>query len=106
MSKSYRDQADVKKVVRQRAAEKKPTKTVELLDNNKFAQIHQKFFSRPAIKCTLCGYPMDYNGYVPNEWERRWSTHEPCRNKAHSMLDRATGITRERRMMERRNKRR
>lgn len=107
--RSYRDQAytnqqnNVKQVAKRRVAEKS-TKTVELLDNNKFAQTQQKFFSRPAIRCTLCGYPMDYNGYKPDEWEKKWSTHKSCRDKAHSMLDRATGITRERRMMQRRNK--
>lgn len=58
---------------------------------------HRKFFSKPAKTCTLCGYPMDYNGHKLTEWEEKWSTHEPCRDKAHGMLDRETGIARERR---------
>lgn len=67
-----------------------------LADTTKQDENHKKFFAKPALTCGLCGYPMDYNGHVPTAWEQKWSVHEPCKEKAHSMLDRNTGITRER----------
>ncbi len=50
----------------------------------------------PAKFCVLCGYPLDYNNHVPTEPEQKWSVHEPCQKKAWAMLDRETGVTRER----------
>jgi hypothetical protein len=58
---------------------------------------HRRLFSRPALTCELCGYPMNYNGHKLTPWEQKWSTHEVCRDKALQMLDRQSGITRERR---------
>jgi len=66
-------------------------------DTTRQDENHRKFFAKPAVTCGLCGYPMDYNGHKLTEWEAKWSIHEPCREKAHKMLDRDTGITRERR---------
>jgi hypothetical protein len=67
-------------------------------------QNHLKLFNQPAKTCSLCGYPMDWQGHKPTEWEQKWSTHEVCRDKAHQLLDRHAGITRERRMFARRRK--
>lgn len=57
---------------------------------------HRKLFSKPAKTCVLCGYPMDYQGHKATEWEIKWSTHAPCHEKALKMLDRESGIARER----------
>ena len=57
---------------------------------------HKAFFAQPAIICGMCGYPMDYEGHVLTDWEKKWSIHEPCKIKVGNMLDRETGIARER----------
>lgn len=59
-------------------------------------RIHDETFSRPALFCNLCGYPMDYNGHKLTEWETKWSTHEICKKKVSDRLDRESGILRDR----------
>ncbi|WP_422661691.1 hypothetical protein ACK8P5_26580 (plasmid) [Paenibacillus sp. EC2-1] len=59
-------------------------------------RIHEKVFSRPALFCNLCGYPMDYQGHKMTEWEEKWSTHEVCKKKMNNFLDRESGILRDR----------
>lgn len=67
---------------------------------------YEKMRNKPANYCVLCGYPMNYNGHQPTEWELIWSTHEPCREAAFRMLDRESGVARERRQFGDRNRHR
>lgn len=64
-------------------------------------QVHDHFFSLPAKNCELCGYPMDYNNHILSEREFKWSVHDVCKKKMDTMLDRETGIHRERKALER-----
>lgn len=77
---------------------------------DEYIAAQRRFFeemkAKPANYCTLCGYPMDYNGHKPTEWELTWSTHEPCRDSALRMLDRESGIARERRQFANRDRHR
>ena len=60
------------------------------------SRLTQRLINQPAITCELCGYPMDYKGHKVTKWETKWSIHEVCKRKAESMLDRDSGIARER----------
>lgn len=62
--------------------------------------VHDHLHSKPAEMCELCGFPMDYNGHQLSAWEDRWSIHEVCRDKMGGMLDRETGIARERKALQ------
>ena len=98
-NKSYRSAADIRKMAdRSKPVVDRLEYTSEEDVHKAHKEIHEKMFSKPAETCELCGYPMDYNGHQPTEWETKWSTHSVCRDKLHSRLDRETGITRERRM--------
>ena len=61
------------------------------------SRITKSLISQPARTCELCGYPMDYKGHKLSKMEAKWSIHDVCRAKAEKMLDRDSGITRERR---------
>jgi hypothetical protein len=101
MSKSYRNQADIQQMAQQRQQIVKTEYTDynEYMDAQKY--IHDTLQSKPAVTCELCGYPMDYNGHILSEKEQKWSIHEVCRKKMENMLDRETGIARERKAAER-----
>ncbi len=60
-------------------------------------RITKDLISKPAVTCELCGYPMDYKGHKLSKREEKWSIHDVCRDKAERMLDRDSGIARERR---------
>lgn len=66
------------------------------------SRITKHLTSQPARTCEMCGYPMDYNGHQLSEREQKWSVHDVCQAKVESMLDRQTGIARERLEIERR----
>lgn len=56
-----------------------------------------KHFTRPANICELCGqymYVSPENGreHTMDEWERKWSVHRYCADKAADQLDRASNI--------------
>ncbi len=97
MSHKYSKGSDI----RQMANRKPVIKQLEYTSESDYLmaqkKLHDYVFSQPAKNCTLCGYPMDYQGHQPCEWEKKWSTHQICKDKMHKMLDRETGITRERR---------
>lgn len=61
------------------------------------SRITKELISKPAVTCELCGYPMDYKGHKLSKMEAKWSIHDVCRDKAERLLDRDSGITRERR---------
>jgi hypothetical protein len=49
-------------------------------------------FSRPAYTCALCGKSMAQDpesgkAYQMDKWERQWSVHRGCSNKAFQKLD-------------------
>jgi hypothetical protein len=100
--KSYRGQADIQQMANERKQVVKTeyTNYNEYMDAQKYA--HEVLQSQPAVTCELCGYPMDYNGHVLSERESKWSIHDVCRKKMEGMLDRETGIARERKAAERR----
>ena len=60
-------------------------------------RLTKRLTSQPAKTCELCGYPMDYKGHRLSEKEKKWSIHDVCKTKMEGMLDRNTGIARERR---------
>lgn len=91
MSKSYRSLANLSTV------SNAVQENVKRHPQQKYDEQHAKLFSKPALTCELCGFPMNHKGHVLTEWEEKWSTHEVCRDKAHAMLDRQSGIARERR---------
>lgn len=96
--KSYRGQADIQQMGgRQPLVKSEYTNYDEYLSAQD--QVHRELLSKPAKTCELCGYPMDYNNHVPSEWERKWSIHSVCKRKLDGMLDRETGISRERKAM-------
>lgn len=64
--------------------------------------IHDHMFQQEAAVCQLCGYPMNYNGHKLSEREEKWSVHDVCNKKMEGMLDRKTGIARERQAIEKR----
>lgn len=66
-------------------------------------QVHEHLHSKPAISCELCGYPLTYNGHKPTEREQKWSIHDVCQEKMSRMLDRETGIARERKALANQN---
>ncbi len=82
--------ADIQKRLAQSKQPQQQKRRVE------YDEKHKKLFSRPPLTCELCGYPMDYNGYKPDKWEIKWSTHNTCKEKAFKLLDRQSGIARER----------
>lgn len=103
MSKSYRNRADIQNMGQAQQHSKHRIAKTEYRDYNEYMDaqkyVHEELHNKPAISCELCGYPMDYNGHVPTEWEAKWSIHEVCKKKMDNMLDRETGITRERKAM-------
>jgi hypothetical protein len=101
-SKSYKSLADIQNMNTER---KQLVKTEyrsydEYMDAQSY--VHKQLHTKPAEQCELCGYAMDYNGHVLSEWETKWSIHEVCKKKMDNMLDRETGIARERKAMENR----
>lgn len=101
-SKSYRNHADIRSMggERKQLVKTEYTNYEEYMEAQKY--IHEQYQSQPADVCTLCGYPMDYNGHVLTEYERKWSTHDVCKKKMEGLLDRETGIARERKAAEKR----
>lgn len=99
-NKSYRSLADIKNM-----AERAPLVKTEYTNYDEYLEAQKKvndhFFAQPAKNCELCGYPMDYQGHVLTEWEVKWSVHEVCQKSMHSMLDRESGVARERKAAER-----
>lgn len=56
-----------------------------------------RHFSRPAIQCEFCGAPMNAHPetgqpYQMSEWERKWSIHRTCAEKAWNQMDRQAGV--------------
>jgi hypothetical protein len=102
MSK-FKSASDIQKMAnqsRQQLVKTEYTNYDEYLAAQK--QMNDHYFAKPPENCELCGFPMDYNKHVLTEWEEKWSVHEYCRDKMAGMLDRETGIARERRELERR----
>lgn len=95
--KSYKGLADIRNMGGKPAPQLVKTEYTnyeEYLEAQKHVNDH--YFGLPAKNCELCGYPMDYNKHKMSEWEFKWSVHEVCRDSMHGMLDRETGIARER----------
>ena len=93
MSKNIND------IVADRAAQQ-PIVPTEYTNFNDYldaqTRLTQRLINQPARTCELCGYPMDYKGHKLTKWENKWSIHEVCKRKAENMLDRDSGIARER----------
>lgn len=104
-NKRYRDLADIQRI----ASERQPLVPTEYSNYDEYLKaqkyLHEQVFKQPANVCELCGYPMNYKGHQLTEWEKKWSVHEVCKKKLDAMLDRQTGISRERRAAERRAQR-
>lgn len=88
-----------------KAAERRQIAPTEYINYDDYMdaqkRLTKQLTSQPAQICEMCGYPMNYNGHKLSEWERKWSIHEVCKDKVSGMLDRKTGITRERKEAER-----
>lgn len=100
--KSYKSLADIRNMggnPTQQIVKTEYTNYEEYLEAQK--KVNDHYFSLPAKNCELCGYPMDYNKHQMTEWEFKWSVHEVCKNSMHGMLDRETGIARERKAVKR-----
>lgn len=99
---SYRQNADIRNMQQER----KPIAKTEYTNYEEYLQaqkeLNEQYQSLPAKICTLCGYPMDYKGHKLSKSEKKWSVHDVCKQKMNDMLDRESGVARERREAERR----
>lgn len=102
---NYKGSSSIQKMAKRATKERIAQTEYRNYDDYMNAQkdIHQHLHAKPADMCELCGYAMDYNGHQLSAWEQKWSIHEVCRDKMGGMLDRETGIARERRELERRS---
>lgn len=86
--------------IAQRHASQNPLVKTEYTDYGEYMKAQEnltkKVISKEAKTCELCGYPMTWKGHKLTEKEKKWSIHDVCREKAMRLLDRDSGILRDR----------